>query len=183
MSARPSVAASTPRLNQASAYAESIATAAEMADASPLADFYCDRMPRLLVEQILRGEDRARRLLWMELDPGRTPRFVAALRGLADALASQGLRAAPPVDPGRTPTSAARMASRTRLGSGLPLVSAYPAEPEAMRTVFVHMQLKRNPHFAQGRGEHQTVLDRNSRIRHCVDEKGRRCFLSHLLVI
>ena len=119
-----------PRLP--AALRESIATAAEMADASALADFYCDRMPRLLVEQILRGEDRARRLLWMELDPGRTPRFVAALRGLADALASQGLRAAPPVDPGRTPTSAARMASRTRLGSGLPLVGAYPAEREAI---------------------------------------------------
>ncbi|HYS09794.1 MAG TPA: hypothetical protein VEP66_13665 [Myxococcales bacterium] len=121
---------SPPRLP--AALRESIVAAGELADPSALADFYCDRMPRMLVEQILRGEDPARRLLWMEIDPAHTPRLREALRGLRHFLVQEGLTTAQPEDPLEQPTCVARLAAATQLGSGLPLVGAYPAEREVI---------------------------------------------------
>ena len=118
-----------PRLP--AALRESIVAAAELADPSALEDFYCERMPRMLVEQILRGEDRAGPLLWTEIDPERTPRLREALRGIRDACKPEGLRAGLLENPSALlegPTCAARLASGTQLGSGLPMVGAYPAE-------------------------------------------------------
>lgn len=96
--------------------------------------FYCERMPQMLVEQRLRGEDPARRLLWRPLALTRLPRLDAALRGLFAALGDEGLDAGAMLG-ARDPEalialrpSAAALAAGTVLGSGLPLVGAYPAE-------------------------------------------------------
>jgi len=62
---------------------ESIRAAAQLADPAPLAEFYCERMPRMLVEQLLGEEGPARDLLWMPLDALRLPRLATAMRGLA----------------------------------------------------------------------------------------------------
>jgi len=111
---------------------ETIAAAAGLADVSPLADFYCERMPRMLVDQLLRGDDAGRALLWMPIDGERTPRLRAGLGGVWDALATEGLKPWTPRDPLATRPSAAALASRTLLGSGLPMVGAYPAERAAL---------------------------------------------------
>lgn len=123
-----------PRPRLPPALRESIVAAAGLADTAALSAYYCERMPRMLVEQILRGEDPARRLLWMEIDVGRAPRFREALRGMGKALAAEGLSAdaLPSCDLLRQPTSPARLASGTSLGSGLPLIGAYPAEREVL---------------------------------------------------
>ncbi len=98
--------------------------------------FYCEQMPRMLVEQQLRGEDPARRLLWRPLELARLPRLDAALRGLFAALQADGfdaermLGARDPAELIARRPCAAALAAQTVLGSGLPMVGAYPAERE-----------------------------------------------------
>jgi hypothetical protein len=75
--------------------------------------FYCERMPRMLVEQTLRGDDPARALLHRPIDLYKTPRLREALAKFPEA---------PPV------TTIAKMAGQTLLGRGLPMVGAYPPE-------------------------------------------------------
>jgi hypothetical protein len=111
---------------------ETIAAAAVLADVSPLADFYCERMPRMLVDQLLRGDDAGRALLWMPIEGERTPRLRAGLGATWGALASEGLEPCTQRDPLAGRPSAAALASRTLLGSGLPMVGAYPAERAAL---------------------------------------------------
>ena len=111
---------------------ETIAAASVLADASAVADFYCERMPRMLVDQLLRGDDAARDLLWRPIDGERTPRLRAGLSGMCAGLAAEGLRAPGQRDPLVSQPSAATLASGTLLGSGLPMVGAYPAEREAL---------------------------------------------------
>jgi len=111
---------------------ETIAGAAVLADVSPLADFYCERMPRMLIDQLLRSDDAARALLWMPIDGERTPRLRAGLGGMWNALASEGLEPWTSREPLARRPSAAALASRTLLASGLPMVGAYPAEREAL---------------------------------------------------
>ena len=122
-----------PRPQLPAALRDSIVAAAALADPSALADFYCERMPRMLVEQVLRGDDPGRRLLWTEIDPERTWRLRVALGSLADALAAEEVRA-PALPDARDlhRTCAARLAAGTLLGSGLPLIGAYPAEREVI---------------------------------------------------
>jgi hypothetical protein len=98
-----------------------------------LAAYYCEQMPRLLIDQMLRGEDFARRLLWMPLDLSKLPRLSTALDGLFALLGED----APKLTGAATPqallalrSSAAALAAPTLLGSGLPLVGAWPAERE-----------------------------------------------------
>jgi len=98
-----------------------------------LAAYYCEQMPRLLIDQMLRGEDFARRLLWMPLDLSRLPRLSTALDGLFALLGED----APKLTGAATPqallalrSSAAALAAPTLLGCGLPLVGAWPAERE-----------------------------------------------------
>ncbi len=98
-----------------------------------LAAYYCERMPRLLIEQTLRGEDFARRLLWMPLDLSKLPRLSTALEGLFALLGDD----APKLTGAATAQAllaqrrcAAALAAPTLLGSGLPLVGAWPAERE-----------------------------------------------------
>jgi hypothetical protein len=107
---------------------ETIRAAASLADAAPLVDFYCDRMPRMLVEQLLRDQSRAGELLWMPIDGERAPRLRTATRALSRTLAAAGVRGDTPADPVASHPSAAALASATLLGSGLPMVGAYPAE-------------------------------------------------------
>jgi hypothetical protein len=102
----------------------------------PLAAYYCDRMPSMLVEQMLRGEDRARRLLWLPLQLDRLPRLSQALDRLFAAL---GPTDAPALTGADSPADllaqrpcAAALAAPTLLGSGLPLVGAWPAERALM---------------------------------------------------
>ncbi len=125
------VPAGLPRPRLPPALRESIVLAATLRDPAPLADFYCERMPRMLVEQVFCGDDPARRLLWMELDAERTPRFSAALRGVAEVLEGAGLDEATASVP-RPGACVARLAAATLLGSGLPLLGAYPAEREVI---------------------------------------------------
>jgi hypothetical protein len=107
---------------------ESIRAAASLADAAPLVDFYCDRMPRMLVDQLLRDDSRAGELLWMPIDAERVPRLRTATRTLGRALVAAGARSEAPPDPLAPRPSAAALAAGTLLGSGLPMVGAYPAE-------------------------------------------------------
>jgi hypothetical protein len=99
----------------------------------PLAAYYCERMPRLLIEQMLRGEDFARRLLWMPLDLSKLPRLSAALDGLFALLGEDAQKLTGAATPrallAQRPCAAA-LAAPTLLGSGLPLVGAWPAERE-----------------------------------------------------
>src|SRR4051812_23613945 len=44
--------------------------------------WYCERMPRMLIDQTLRGDDAARALLWRPLHPDRLPRLASALQAL-----------------------------------------------------------------------------------------------------
>ena len=97
----------------------------------PLADYYCEKMPALLVDQMLRGEDFARRLLWRPLELSRLPRLRAALHGLFAALGDDAqplLGAADPEDLVARRPCAAALVAPTLLGSGLPLVGAFPHE-------------------------------------------------------
>lgn len=103
---------------------ESIRAAAKLADPAPLAEFYCERMPRMLVEQLLGEDGPAQDLLWMPLDASRLPRLATAVRALTEALARPGTIP----DLAASPSCAARFAAATLLGSGLPMVGAYPAE-------------------------------------------------------
>lgn len=119
-----------PRLP--AALRETIAAAGALADASALADFYCERMPRMLVDQLLRGDDASRELLWMPIDGARPARLRAALSGVRELLASAELAPLSSRDPLADSPSAALLASRTLLGSGLPMVGAYPAERAAI---------------------------------------------------
>src|SRR5262249_39169144 len=96
--------------------------------------YYCERMPRMLVEQMLRGDDPARLLLWRPLR--RAGRLWDALRGLQRALGEEQLSFAQ-LTGAETPDSLlqqrpciAALAAPTLLGSGLPLVGAMPAERE-----------------------------------------------------
>jgi len=94
-----------------------------------VATYYCETMPRMLVDQMLRGVDRPRRLLWRPLDLARLPRLSAALDGLfreADGRKLTGFSSPAELIAAR-PTAAA-LAAPTLLGSGLPLVGAWPAE-------------------------------------------------------
>ncbi len=121
-----------PRPRLPPALRETIAAAADLADPSALADFYCERMPRMLVDQLFRGHDAGGALLWMPIDGERAPRLRAGMRGMAQALAAEGLRAGTSRDPLDCRPCAARLASETMLGSGLPMVGAYPAERDAL---------------------------------------------------
>jgi len=117
---------------------ESMIAAAQLEDDArcpeALAGFYTERMPRLLVEQLFRGESAGARLIWMPIDPSRTPRLVAALRGICVLLTEEDLSADDLLGVASAELlfaarlSAAQVASRTLLGSGLPMVGAYPAE-------------------------------------------------------
>jgi hypothetical protein len=111
---------------------ESIRAAASIADPEPLAEFYCERMPRMLVDQLLRENSPAGELLWMRIDAERTPRLRSAARALGRALTAAGAHADPPLDFLASRPSAAALAARTLLGSGLPMVGAYPAERELL---------------------------------------------------
>jgi hypothetical protein len=120
-----------PGLHLPAALRESIVAAAELGEVERFADFYAERMPRLAVEQLFRGDDPGRRLLWMPLDGERTPRLREALRGICVALDAEGL--APESLLGdrdllASHPSAAQLASRTLLGSGLPLIGAHVDE-------------------------------------------------------
>jgi hypothetical protein len=129
--ARPgtrSLPADFPRPRLPPALRESIRAAASLADATPLVDFYCDRMPRMLVDQLLRDDGPAADLLWMPIDADRAPRLRSATRALGRALVTAGARPEAPTDPLARRPSAAALAARTLLGSGLPMVGAYPAE-------------------------------------------------------
>ena len=99
----------------------------------PLAQYYCERMPLMLVEQMLRGDDPARRLLWRSLELARLPRLEAALRGMFAALGEEGPRllGAPSAEAlvSARPSIAA-LAAPSLLGCGLPLVGAWPMELE-----------------------------------------------------
>ncbi len=124
-----------PGLKLPPALRESIVAAAELADPAALVDFYAERMPRLAVDQLLRGDDPARRLLWMPIDASRTPRLRSAVDGVRRAVESEDLDADELL--GRRDLlagqpSAAQLAAGTLLGSGLPLVGAYPAEREVI---------------------------------------------------
>jgi hypothetical protein len=77
------------------------------------AQFYCEHMPRTLVEQMWRGDDPARALLHRPIDLYRLPRLRTALERLEGA--PQG-------------KTIAEIASKSMLGTGLPMVGAYPAE-------------------------------------------------------
>jgi hypothetical protein len=96
------------------------------------AAWYCERMPRLLVDQTLRGEDPARRLLWRPLRG--EGRLFEALQGLERTLAEEQLQfstltgAASPEQLLESRPTAAALAAPTLLGSGLPLLGAWPAE-------------------------------------------------------
>lgn len=99
----------------------------------PLAQYYCERMPRLLVEQMLRGDDPARQLLWQRLELPGLPRLEAALRGMFAALGEDapellGARSAEELVSLRP--SIAALAAPSLLGCGLPLVGAWPMELE-----------------------------------------------------
>jgi hypothetical protein len=94
-----------------------------------VAAYYCERMPRMLVEQMLRGDDRARRLLWRPLDLARLPRLSAALDGLFAQVDGRKLTGfSTPAELLAARPTAAALAAPTLLGSGLPLVGAWPAE-------------------------------------------------------
>jgi len=94
--------------------------------------YYCDRMPRMLVEQMLRGDDPARRLLWRPLRADG--RVAEALDGLQRALEGEQLSfagltgAGSPQQLMRDRPTVAAMAAPTLLGSGVPLVGAWPGE-------------------------------------------------------
>lgn len=96
--------------------------------------YYCDRMPRMLVEQMLRGDDPARRLLWRPLRA--EGRVREALDGLHRVLQAEQLSfadltgAESPERLLRERPSVAAMAAPTLLGSGVPLVGAWPGERE-----------------------------------------------------
>ena len=99
----------------------------------PLAEYYCERMPRMLVEQMLRGDDPARGLLWRRLDLPRLPRLEAALRGMFAALGEDAPRllGAPSAEElVALRPSVAALAAPSLLGCGLPLVGAWPMELE-----------------------------------------------------
>lgn len=102
------------------------------------AAWYCERMPRLLVDQMLRGEDPARRLLWRPLR--RAGRLFEALQGLERALAKEQLQfqevtgAASPEQLLELRPTAAALAAPTLLGSGLPLLGAWSAERELIES-------------------------------------------------
>ena len=103
-----------------------------------LQHYYCERMPRMLTEQMLRGEDPARRLLWRPLELARLPRLREALHGLSRELHAAGLDAEAFLGASsaeqlvqQRPNIAA-LAAPALLGSGLPLVGAWPAERELM---------------------------------------------------
>jgi hypothetical protein len=117
-----------PRPGLPPALRETIRAAALLADATALVEFYCDRMPRMLIDQLLRDDSRAGELLWMPIDPERVPRLRTATRGLGRALVTAGVRGDVPPDPLAPRPSAAALAAGTLLGSGLPMVGAYPAE-------------------------------------------------------
>jgi hypothetical protein len=59
-------------------------TIVELGEAENAARFYCERMPRMLIEQTLRGDDPARALLHRPIDLHKTPRLRAALEKLDD---------------------------------------------------------------------------------------------------
>lgn len=108
-------------------------TMVEAGPCEPLAQYYCERMPRMLVEQMLRGDDPAHRLLWRKLELPGLPRLEAALRGIFLALGEEaprllGARSAEELVSLRP--SIAALAAPSLLGSGLPLVGAWPMELE-----------------------------------------------------
>jgi hypothetical protein len=78
----------------------------------------------MLVEQLFGEDGPAQTLLWMPLDARRAPRLASAVRALQSAGAEAG--AIPDLATSRR--CAAGMAAATLLGSGLPMVGAYPAE-------------------------------------------------------
>jgi len=116
-----------------------------------VARYYCERMPAMLVDQMLRGDDPARRLLWRPLR--RDGRLLEALRGVERVLGETDLRfaqltgAASPDELLAQRPCIAALAAPALLGSGLPLVGAWPAERELI-----------NAELAQGRDPDE-VLD------------------------
>jgi hypothetical protein len=96
-------------------------TLIELGQPAAATAFYCERMPRMLIDQVLRGDDPARALLHRPLDLRNLPRLRTALEALrAIAGDVSWLR-------GET---IAELASKSLLGTGLPLVGAGPAELE-----------------------------------------------------
>ena len=94
-----------------------------------VAAYYCEKMPAMLVEQMLRGDDRARRLLWRPLELRKLPRLRKALEGLFAIVDGRKLTGfAMPAELLAARPTAAALAAPTLLGSGLPLVGAWDAE-------------------------------------------------------
>jgi len=94
-----------------------------------LVEYYLERMPRMLVEQMFGADDPAARLLWRPA--GTQPRLDAALFGLERVL---GAEAGPLLS---TPTVAALVAARPTpaalharglFGGSAPLLGAFPAQ-------------------------------------------------------
>lgn len=93
-----------------------------------VAKYYCETMPAMLVDQML-GDDRACRLLRRPLDLPRLPRLSAALDGLFRVVDGRKLTGfSTPAELIAARPTAAALAASTLLGSGLPLVGAWPAE-------------------------------------------------------
>ena len=88
-----------------------------------LVEYYLERMPRMLVEQMFVADDPAARLLWRP--PGDAPRLRGALAGLDRVLgvsAMAGLAAEPP----------AALHALGLFGGSAPLLGAYPVQRELM---------------------------------------------------
>lgn len=129
------------RLGLPPALRESMIAAAALSGGAcpePLIAWYCERMPRMLVDQMLRGEDLARRLLWRPLVLERLPRLASALDGLiaglvdADFAPEELLAARSPAELVAQRPCVAALVAPTLFGGGLPLVGAYPAERDLL---------------------------------------------------
>jgi hypothetical protein len=112
---------------------ESIVAAARFADPEALIDYYTERMPELLVEQ-LACDGAVGELLARRLELSRLPRLRAALDGLWARLAEAAVDGGGEALTGAA-SPAALIAARPSLnalyaeslfGSGLPFVGAYP---------------------------------------------------------
>lgn len=87
-----------------------------------LGEYYLERMPRMLVEQMFVADDPAARLLWQPLR--RAPRLAGALAGVDRVVGSAiaHLAAEPP----------AALHARALFGGSAPLLGAYPVQRELM---------------------------------------------------
>ncbi len=105
--------------------------------AETLVAYYCEKMPRMAVEQRCAG-DAATRLLHRRIELARLPRLGAALEGMCAALRSAGLDAAEllgaatPAELVALRPTVAELFAPTLHGPGLPLLGAYPAERDVI---------------------------------------------------